>query len=127
MTLDYTYRNFNNENPLTTLWTGICTIYEFKDKTDPVTKQTKQVETPVLENEPCRISYKSEQSTSNKDGVAIAYQSITLFIRPDLIIKPGSVIEVTQHGRTYKYKGSGIPAVYCNHQEVPLELYKNEV
>lgn len=123
---DKQYSNFNLLNPLATLWTGKCTIYEYEDVTDPITKQTTQQEVPVLVDEPCRLSYRYEQSTNIKSGAAVVSQSITLFIRPDLIIKPGSVIEITQHGKTCKYKGSGQPAVYCNHQQIILELYDNE-
>lgn len=112
-------------NPLAILWTGKCTIYEFQDITNPVTWQTTQKEVPVLENEPCRLSYNREQATDISNGAAVVSQSITLFIRPDLVIKPGSVIEITQHGVTEKYKGSGKPAIYSNHQEIILELYED--
>ena len=114
----------NTNNPLAKLWTGRATIYEYRDITDPVTFQTTQGEVPVLTDEPCRLSYNREQATNIQSGAAVVSQSITLFIRPDLIIKPGSVIEITQHGVTEKYKGSGKPAVYCNHQEIILELYE---
>ena len=111
-------------NPLATLWVGRATIYEYQDITDPTTFQTTQQEVAVLNNEPCRLSYNREQSTDIQSGAAVVSQSITLFIRPDLVIKPGSVIEITQHGVTEKYKGSGKPSVYCNHQEIALELYE---
>ena len=78
-------------------------------------------------DEPCRVSYTHKtigSITDNDGGVPITVQVITLFIRPDLMIKPGSIIEVTQHGRTVKYKGSSTPSVYTNHQEVKLELYE---
>jgi len=114
-------------NPLSVLWTGLATIYEYKDITDPVTYQTTQQEVIVLKNEPCRMSYNYEQSTNMQSGAAVVSQGIKLFIRPDLVINPGSVIEITQHGVTQKYKGSSSPAVYCNHQEIILELYDNEV
>ena len=114
-----------SNNPLVRLWTGRCTVYEFQDVTDPETFQTTQREVPVLENEPCRLSYNKEQATNISNGAAIVSQSITLFIRPDLVIKPGSVIEITQHGVTERYKGSGQPAVYCNHQEIILQLYED--
>ena len=113
----------NTNNPLAKLWTGRATIYEYQDVTDPLTFQTTQKEVAVLENEPCRLSYNREQATNIQSGAAVVSQSITLFIRPDLVIKPGSVIKITQHGVTEKYKGSGQPAVYCNHQEIILELY----
>ena len=123
---DANYNQITNKNPLSALWTGRCTIYEFQDVTDPFTHQTTQREVAILEDEPCRLSYRYEQSTNIRSGAAVVSQSIKLFIRPDLTINPGSVIEITQHGVTCKYKGSGQPAVYCNHQEIILELYNNE-
>ena len=113
-------------NPLSILWVGRCTIYEYQSVTDPDTWQTTQKAVAVLENEPCRLSYNHEQSTNIANGAAVVSQSITLFIRSDLTIKPGSVIEITQHGVTEKFKGSGKPAVYSNHQEITLELYEDK-
>lgn len=113
------------KNPLAKLWIGRCTIYEYQDVIDETTYQTTQKQVPVVVDEPCRLSYQREQATNIANGAAVISQSITLFIRPDLVIKPGSVIEITQHGVTEKYKGSGQPAVYCNHQEITLELYED--
>ena len=112
-------------NPLALLWTGKCTIYEYRDITDPETFQTTQEEVPVLIDEPCRLSYNHEQATNIQSGAAVVSQSITLFIRPDLVIKAGSVIEITQNNVTERYKGSGQPAVYSNHQEIILQLYED--
>ena len=126
---DVLYLNLNqppvSDNPLAKLWRGRCSIYEYKNITDPETYQTTQKEVPVVVNEPCRLSYNHEQSTNIQNGAAVVSQSITLFIRPDLVIKPGSVIEVTQNGVTEKYKGSGKPAVYTNHQQITLQLYED--
>ena len=126
MSFNSEYSNFNKTNPLATLWTGRCTIYEYQDVFNETTKQTTQEEVAVLTDEPCRLSFKYEQATNMQNGAAVISQGVTLFIRPDLEIKPGSVIEITQHGKTCKYKGSAQPAVYCNHQEIALELYNNE-
>ena len=112
-------------NPLAILWTGKCTIYEFQDEVHPNTFQTTQKEVAVLVDEPCRLSYNHEQATNIQSGAAVVSQSITLFIRPDLVINPGSVIEITQHGVTEKYKGSGKPAIYSHHQEIVLQLYED--
>ena len=109
-------------NPLATLWVGKCTIYEYQDKTDPETFQTTQSLVPVLVDEPCRLSYNHEQATNIRSGAAVVSQSITLFIRNDLVIKPGSVLEITQNNVTERYKGSGQPAIYSNHQEIVLQL-----
>lgn len=126
MAVDSNYNQTASSNPLATLWTGKCTIYEYQDVEDLFNHQTTQQEVPIIVDEPCRISYKHEQATNIQSGAAVISQSIKLFIRPDLTIKAGSVIEITQHGATCKYKGSGQPAVYCNHQEIVLELYENE-
>ena len=113
------------KNPLSVLWNGRCTIYEYQNVRNPETYQTTQQLVPVLLDEPCRLSYNHEQSTNIQNGAAVVSQSITLFIRPDLKIKAGSVIEVTQNGVTEKYKGSGKPAVYTNHQQIVLQLYED--
>lgn len=117
-------RNLAN-NPHSSLWIGKCTIYEYQPVTDPDTFQTTHELVAVSEDEPCRLSYQKEQATDITNGAAIISQSITLFIRPDLIIKEGSVIDITQHGVTTRYKGSGKPCVYTNHQEIILELYED--
>ena len=114
-------------NPLTVLWTGKATIYEYMHTTDPDTYQTTLELVPVLEDEPCRLSYNHEQATNIQSGAAVVSQSITLFVRKDLVIKPGSVIEVTQNGVTEKYKGSGQPAIYSQHQQIVLQLYEDNV
>lgn len=112
-------------NPLSVLWKGRCTIWEYVDKTDPITYQTTQEEVVAVENEPCRISFSSEAVTNPTTGIAQMTQFTVLFIRPDLDIAPGSIIEVTQNGKTTKYRRSGKPAVYTNHQEIRLTLYED--
>lgn len=106
------------------LWIGECTIFEYQQVTDTNTHQTKNKLVPVVENEPCRLSYSTEQVTELSTGVASVNQEIKLFIRPDINIKAGSKIQVTQHGRTNKYKRVSEPLIYTNHQEVVLELDK---
>jgi hypothetical protein len=116
------------KNPLAILWIGRATIYEFETVTDPVTFKSKQQLTPVVKNEPCRVSYANQthgELISTDKGVTNIEQEITLFIRPDLTIKPGTVIEVTQHNRTVKYKCSTKSALYSNHQEISLELFED--
>lgn len=116
------------KNPLSILWVGKCTIYEYQETTDPDTWQTTFTLSPVIKDEPCRVSYgqasyQSDPVTIN-NGVPYVTQTIVLFIRPDLTIKEGSVIEVTQYGVTTKYKRASKPAVHSQHQEVILELYE---
>jgi len=50
----------------------------------------------------------------------IKYEPV-LFINPDIKIKPGSIIEVTQYGATRKFIRSGEPFIYETHQEIVLQ------
>lgn len=124
----YTLPPIGVVNPLAILWTGKCTIYEFVDTTDPDTHQTIQTLKAVVTDEPCRLSFSQvmSQSTTTQivQGAAEQVQIIKLFLRPDITINAGSVIEVTQNGVTTKYKRSSVPAIYTQHQEVTLELYE---
>jgi len=105
-------------------YTGRCIVYEYQPVKDPVTKITGPQEVPVLTDQPCRLSYKTIAGTSTVDGAAMPTQIIKLFIGPELNIKPGSKITVTQNDITANYQSSGKPATYTNHQEIILELFK---
>jgi hypothetical protein len=105
-------------------YTGKCTVYEYQSVTDPVTKITESGEVPVLVDQPCRLSFKTITATSPNDGAATVTQIVKLFIAPEIRINPGSKIAVTQNGVTSDYQSSGQPAVYTNHQEIILELFK---
>lgn len=109
---------------LSRLWIGTATISEYREVTDPNTFQTTNELVPVVTNEPCRLSYSTLPTTDIETGLAEVRQETTLFIRPDIVINPGSVIEITQHGRTNKYKQTAEPAVYTNHQEIKVSLDK---
>lgn len=107
------------------LYTGLCSVYVLDTVRDPDTKQSKQTERLMLESQPCRISFESNSTTvKSNDTVYEKPQSIKLFIAPELIIKAGSKIVVTQNERTETYKSSGVPRVYVTHQEVALELFE---
>lgn len=112
-------------NPLAILWVGKATIYEYQNVTDPETYQTKQQLVEVASDEKCRLSHSRESTVSVDGGAPYVTQTIVLFIRPDLTIKEGSVIEITQNGVTNKYKRASKPSIYTNHQEVALELYED--
>lgn len=112
-------------NPLSRLWIGRATISEYRESRDPVTWQDRHDLVPVVVDEPCRLSHSRENTVAVSEGAPYVAQAIVLFIRPDLVIKEGSVIEITQHGVTNKYKRASKPAIYTNHQEVALELYED--
>lgn len=106
------------------LYKGACTIYEQQKVKDQVTHQTTTKEVMVLENQKCKLSYERIASANQTTALATIAQSTKLFIAPEIVVKAGSKIVVTQHGRTSAFSRSGEPAIYMDHQEVKLELFK---
>ena len=106
-----------------TLYKGTCDVTEYQE----YTKENKSVghqEVVVLEGQPCRLSFSSSPTTSQTDTAAQLVQEIKLFLAPDVVVKAGSKVTVTQNGATTVYKSSGEPALYDTHQEIMLELFK---
>jgi hypothetical protein len=104
------------------MYKGLCTVSEMIKAIDPITKVTSHNIQNTLIDQKCRLSRSRLSSTEQTEGVANIALSIKLFIAPDIVIKSGSTITVTQNGTTNKYKRSGVPAVYTNHQEILLEI-----
>lgn len=109
---------------LQSLWKGSCTVYVKQEAQDPTTKRITFGESAVYTNQACKLSFEKITDTIENNNAALITQAAKLFISPDVIIPPGSKITVTQNGKTADYEKSGEPAVYSNHQEVPLELFK---
>lgn len=98
-----------------------CTIVEYQPTKDPITKRTNNKEVVVLENQPCKLSYKNIASAT--DGkVAKLTQTIKLFISPNINIKAGSKLIINNK----EYIRSGESAIYPSHQEVILEIFKDK-
>ena len=99
---------------------GLCDI-TIKE-TKRVNGVTKTVDTVYAKEQPCRLSYQTVGAASQSDTKATAFQEIRLFIAPEIDIKDGAKITVTQNGQTNTYKRSGKPLIYKYHQEVLLEI-----
>lgn len=102
---------------------GICTVIKRKKVKDDKSKLTKFEDVVVLENEPCHLIFKTITSAVQSESAAAIKQTTKLLISPDVTIKAGSKITVTQGGVTTDYTCSGVPAVYATHQEIILELF----
>ena len=103
---------------------GLCDVLEKRKVKDEVTKATVLRDTVALGNQPCRLSYSSSGTANQTDTVSNIEQTIKLFIAPEIKIAPGSKLRITQNGITTDYISSGVPAVYETHQEVNVELEK---
>lgn len=105
-------------------YTGTCTVVEYQE-VKKANKSTAFEEVVVLENQPCRLSYSTIDRTSGTDTGASSVVKITkLHISPDINVKAGSKIIVTQNNVTEVYKNSGEPAIYTTHQEIVLEHFE---
>lgn len=109
---------------LESTYEGKATVTEHRKEQDKDTGLISYKDVAVLENQPCRLSFSKITSTDGNGRAVKAAQETKLFVSPDVCIKPGSRITVTQNGATTDYTYSGIPAVYCTHQEFVLELFE---
>lgn len=105
------------------LWTDRCTIYVRRKAVDGSSHLTDFSETVLFEDEPCRLSF-SSISAADGSPVAATAQSVKLFISSELDIPAGCKIVVRRADRELVFEGSGVPAIYSAHQEIPLKLWK---
>lgn len=104
---------------------GVLNVTEHQKVKDEVTKVTGHKDVVVVTDQPCRLSFERLQTAIQSDSSASIAQTTKLFVSPDIVIKAGSKITVTQAGVTTDYTCSGIPAVYMTHQEIIINLFKS--
>lgn len=105
------------------LYTDTCTVIEYQEY-QKANKSTGHHEVPVLENQPCKLSYESANSASDTESASVLVQTVKVFLAPEINVKAGSKLSITRKGITTDYKNSGEPARYDTHQEITLELFK---
>lgn len=103
-------------------YTSTCAVTE-RQKVKKPNGSTGFEEVKVLEEQPCLMIYKTVSSASVPEPAAAINQGTVLLIAPEVEIKPGSKITVSQNGVTTDYSRSGIPAVFSTHQEINLESF----
>lgn len=97
---------------------GLCTIKTMT--TIKVDGETTAKEGIIVENQPCRLSHRSNTHAKQGSVYAEVSQIVKLFLAPEIEVKPGSKVVVVQHGRTYNLEASGLPEIYSTHQEINL-------
>ena len=106
------------------LYDGLCTITEHQ-KIQKENKSTGFQDVVIQENIPCRLSFKTINNTNQTETAASTVGQITkVFLAPEIKVKPGSKLTITQNDVVTEYKSSGEPAFYSTHQEIVLELFK---
>lgn len=109
---------------LESTYDGMATVVEHQKVRNEKTKLIGYEDIVVLKDQSCKLSFESITTVSQGEAAAHTTQSTKLFISPDISIKPGSKIIITQSGVTNEYTFSGVPATYDTHQEIMLELFK---
>lgn len=111
---------------LARLWTDRCSVYLKAKATNPATHLTGFSEQLRAEGVPCRLSFKS-LAASGGSPAAIVSQQTVLFLAPEVEVPPGCRIVVHRGGNPEKelvFARSGLPGVYPDHQEIPLEPFR---
>lgn len=102
---------------------ALMTVYEKKSCVQCGKTVFEQVK--VLENIPCAISVSrlsvEGRNLKEQNDYNMLKNSFKLFTDPDIVIKPGSVIEVTTDKMTRRYSHSGEGFCYPDHQEIVLK------
>ncbi len=106
------------------MYEGSCTIYEKRGVTDPETKITSQKEVPVQQDIACNLSFSKIIPVEKQEEGYKQVQVVKLFLAPEINVKPGSKIVVTQNKVTEVYKMSSLSAVYTSHQEIVLDAWE---
>ncbi len=94
MNMDFAYQSARQA--IESTYIGTCTITEYKKVKDLKTKLTQMQEVVVLKDKPCRVSYNTLSTVVSNEVANSVSQKIKLFISPEIQIKPGSKITVTQ-------------------------------
>lgn len=102
---------------------AICTVAEYQ-KVKKENKSTGFEELIVLTNQPCKLSFEKITNTSPTETAALVVQTAKVLIAPEIQIKTGSKLTITQNGVVTEFKSSGEPALFSSHQEIILELFK---
>lgn len=116
------------QKALEQMWRDRCTVYHRVKVTDPATGLTDFVEQPLLEEEPCKLSFET-LGENGGDHVATVSQTVKLFLRASAVIPAGCRIVVRRENepqRQWCYAKSGEAGVFSHHQElflVPFERY----
>lgn len=106
------------------LWRGSCDVIGWGEVTDPNTYITTPGEIILHQGLKCKLSHEKLTAASSTGGPAIITKQVKLSLGNEYDIPAGCKIIVTQDGRTTEYTRSGEPGIFIDHQEIPLDLFK---
>ncbi|MBB6218663.1 hypothetical protein HNQ80_004837 [Anaerosolibacter carboniphilus] len=99
---------------------GLCTIKGFEPVKNPETFETEQKEIEYYKDIPCNLNIHAKPANQTETTANINYDAM-LFMDPDVMVKAGCKIYVSQKGMEYMFQNVGEPVVFSTHQEIMLE------
>lgn len=87
------------------LWKDRCSIFVKEKVTDPTTHLTDFEEKPLLQDQPCKLSFETLTSSSG-DPVAAVAQTVKLFLSPDVEIPAGCIFGSNLAGSVQGWRDS---------------------
>lgn len=109
-------------NSIESAYSGFCDIIEFSSITSGDGSSYFE-EFTAFSSVPCKLSFSSSNIARDTKVNSGIYLVATLFTAPELEIKPGSKIIVTQDFITNVFKNTGYPLIFSTHQEIKLRLF----
>lgn len=123
---DFRTRILGARSAIASTYSDRCRITG-KQKTVDAHGATRFTDAVLYQDEPCRLSFSSNEAGSQGVTTADTPQTITLFLAPEVKVPPGSVISVCRCNLRYgDFEQSGMPAVYATHQEIRLVQVKKK-
>ena len=77
------------------LYTGTCRVTEHQKVKDEESKLTTYADRVVMENQPCRLTFKSADTAGRKETAVSVAQTVKMLISPDVVIRPGCVSDTS--------------------------------
>lgn len=105
------------------LYCGRIDAFQEIGFTDEHTHVTEFKKMRTVYNEPCRKIEVSSTTTTRNEPAKQGLE-IKVMLRPEVSIPAGSTVILTQHGERRKFKMSGTPEIYSDHQVIPLTLFE---
>lgn len=83
--------------------------------------ETREEPTLLYQAIPCALSKAGGSQVNGKEGYSAIHYAALLFLSPEILIPPGSEIQVMQDGMHYHFIHSGEAFIYPTHQEITIE------
>lgn len=101
------------------MFDGVCSVWSIVQEADADGIQRGR-EVLAAADVPCHLVLTSAGVARNEGKGSRISAVGKVFLPPELVVKPGSMVRVYQQGQEYRLVCSSVARVYCWHQEIEL-------